>query len=81
MSEGAEMAAIAEETAALRAYSGTECFEHLCALLAALESAYKRALVHVPQQDLLLMQGATRQVIAMREALTSQIEGTTPRIL
>jgi hypothetical protein len=34
----------------------------------------------VPQQDLMLLQGATRQVIVMRESLTSQIEGTTPRI-
>ena len=80
MSESAELSSIAEATAALRAYSGTECFVHLCALLEALESAYKRALVHVPQQDLMLLQGATRQVIVMRESLTSQIEGTTPRI-
>lgn len=71
---------LVEHVAALRAYAGTDAFGHVCALLECLERSYKRALVHVPPEELQLLQGATRQVIAMRECLTSQIEGLSPHI-
>ena len=80
MNEEVAIRAINDATAALRAYDGTECFGHLCALLEALEQSYKGALVHVSGQELQIVQGAARQVIAMKSALTSQIEGLTPRI-
>lgn len=71
---------LVEHVATLRAYAGTDAFGHVCALLECLERSYKRALVHVPPEELQLLQGATRQVIAMRECLTSQIEGLSPHI-
>lgn len=71
---------LAERVASLRAFSGTEAFGHVCALLDCLERTYKRALVHVPTAELQLLQGATRQVIAIRDSLTSQIEGLSPHI-
>lgn len=69
-----------ERVASLRAFSGTEAFGHVCALLDCLERTYKRALVHVPPEELQLLQGATRQVIAIKESLTSQIDGLSPHI-
>lgn len=69
-----------EHVASLRAFSGTEAFGHVCALLDCLERTYKRALVHVPPEELQLLQGATRQVIAIKESLTSQIDGLSPHI-
>lgn len=71
---------LAARVAAVRAYAGGDAFGHVCALLECLERSYKRALVHVPPGELQLLQGATRQVIAMRECLTSQIEGLSPHI-
>ena len=71
---------LAERVVALRAFSGTEAFGHLCALLDCLERGYKRALVQVPPGELQLLQGATRQVIAIKDSLTSQIEGLSPHI-
>lgn len=69
-----------DSVASLRAFSGGEAFGHLCALLDCLERTYKRALVHVTPDELQVLQGATRQVIAIRESLTSQIEGLSPHI-
>lgn len=71
---------LVEHVATLRAHAGADVFGHVCALLECLERSYKRALVHVPPEELQLLQGATRQVIAMRECLTSQIEGLSPHI-
>lgn len=81
MNEQSLLREIEQTTHAIRAYEGTDCFNHFCALLDALEESYKVALVHVSEKELPLLQGATRQVIAMRRSIKAPLaEGHTPRI-
>lgn len=81
MSADPLLAKVDDAVGAIRLYAGTECFEHFCALLTSLEESYKGALVQVSKEELPLLQGATRQVIALRNAITAPVAaGHTPRI-
>ena len=66
-------------TGALRAYAGTDVFDHLMQLLSALRMVYLHDLVDVTPADLLAKQGALRQVIALERALSSALVDT-PRV-
>ena len=66
-------------TAALRAYAGTEMYEHMLALLEAMKVGYMHDLIDVKPELLLERQGAARQVIALQRALTSE-HSESPRI-
>jgi len=65
--------------AAVREYSGTDLFNHLRELLGSLADLHTAELVNIEPEALRYKQGAIRQVIAIRDALTAN-ETTIPTV-
>lgn len=72
-------AEIRSQTAALRAFSGTDSYRHLAALLGALRLSYMHDLVDVTPESLQIKQGALQQVIALERALVGEMDDS-PRV-
>lgn len=62
-------ARIATATHTLREYTGGDAHRHVCDLMMALEESYKHDLITVDADNLVRVQTALRQVVAIREAI------------
>lgn len=75
----AAMEAMREHTEVLRAFAGTEVHRSLVKLLDALRTSYMLDLVDITPSQLEVLQGAMRQVQALKRAISGG-EPTLPRI-
>lgn len=67
--ESSLRARISEQTLILREYTGGDAHRHFLGLLKALEESYKHDLTSVTVDDLVRVQTALKQVVALRESI------------
>lgn len=71
--------AAGDRTKALQAYIGAEAHNHMVGLLSALADCYRAELVDVTPDQLVKVQTALRQVLALRDSITTE-GASAPRI-
>lgn len=69
--ESSLRARISEQTLILREYTGGDTHRHFLELLKALEESYKHDLTSVTVDDLVRVQTALKQVVALRESIVA----------
>ena len=69
----AAMKRVADCTALIREYEGTDLHQHLLELLESLKTSYMHDLVDVSAEELKFKQGALRQVMALHLAFSSPL--------